>query len=82
MDSIYDKINTIFNNYDYFKQLNNIYIKKGRDLEYYSYDAITEYATVPIINKTTIYKVKISKTKIIEYFRMHLENNKKYIHNI
>lgn len=70
--------------YNYYKQPNNTYIHPGRELEYYSYNPGTYRAVVPLIDKQTTYCTTIppDTTKIIDFFTMHLENNKKYLLNI
>ena len=74
----------LMNTYDYYKQHNNTYIKKGRELEYYSYNPDTQQAVIPLIEKQTTYCTTIpcDTKKIIDFFTLHLENNKKYLHNI
>ena len=75
-------LNKLFNSYDYYIQPNKTYIKIGRELEYYSYDSDTCYAVVPLIDKSATYKSKIPHVDAIDFFKIHLENNKKYLYNI
>jgi len=81
MDAV---LTQLMNSYNYYKQSNNTYIQSGRELEYYSYNSHTHKAVVPLIDKQTTYCTTIppDTKKIIDFFTMHLENNKKYLHNI
>ena len=74
----------LMSSYNYYKQSNNTYIQPGRELEYYSYDPNTYQAVVPLIDKQTTYCTRIppDTKKLVEFFTLHLENNKKYLHNI
>jgi hypothetical protein len=74
----------LMNSYKYYKQPNNTYIHPGRELEYYSYNLRTYKAVVPIIDKQTTYCTTIppDTKKLVDFFTLHLENNKKYLHNI
>lgn len=81
MDAV---LTQLMNSYNYYKQSNNTYIQPGRELEYYSYNSDTHKVVVPLIDKQTTYYTTIhpDTKKVVDFFTMHLENNKKYLHNI
>ena len=72
-------ITELFASYDYHQNVKHQYIKSGRELEYYSYNAETNRVAVPLIDKQTTYVARIQSDKVVDFLIMHLENNKKYL---